>query len=164
MSNVTVLRTKTDSTPFAGITEEQIINKAMAILEERHAPGSEPLKSPDLIRDHLRLRMANLPHEEFGCLFLDNRHRLIEMRELFRGTIDGAAVYPREVVKASLAVNAAAVVFYHNHPSGISEPSQSDISLTRRLKEALGLVDVRVLDHFVVSGTESTSLAERGLI
>lgn len=163
MSNVTAIRTESANL-FVGVSEQQIIDRAITILEARHAPGSEPLKSPDLIRKHLRLRMAKLSREEFGCLFLDSRHRLIEMRELFRGTIDGAAVYPREVVKASLAVNAAAVVLYHNHPSGISEPSQSDISLTRRLKEALGLVDVRVLDHFVVSGTESTSLAERGLI
>ena len=146
------------------LTDDQILERAMQILEQRHAAGSDPLRSPADLRRYLRMRMAELQHEEFGCLFLDNRHRVIEFTELFRGTIDGAAVYPREVVKACLQRNASAVIFYHNHPSGITEPSQADITLTKRLKEALGLVDIRVLDHVVVSGTESTSLAERGLI
>lgn len=151
--------------PFEGIDEEQILNRAMTILAERCKRGSDPLCSPADTRRFLRMRLANLQHEEFGCLFMDNRHRVIEFRELFRGTIDGAAVYPREVVKAALECNAAAVILYHNHPSGVCEPSQADIALTRRLKEALGLVDIRVLDHFVVSGAEEVvSLAERGLM
>ncbi len=100
----------------------------------------------------------------FAGLFLDNRHRVIQYHELFRGTIDGAAVYPREVVRYALEQNAAAVIFAHNHPSGVAEPSQADISLTRRLKEALGLVDIRVLDHMVVGHGEVISLAERGLM
>jgi DNA repair protein RadC len=100
----------------------------------------------------------------FGSLFLDNRHRVIAVRELFQGTIDGASVHPRVVVQQALEVNAAAMVFFHNHPSGVAEPSRADEMLTRRLSEALALVDVRVLDHFVVSGGESVSFAERGLI
>ena len=162
MSNVTAIRTETVD-QFAGISEQDIITRAMTILEERHQPGAS-MRSPNDTRNYLRLSMADLQHEQFGALFLDNRHRLIERRELFNGTVDGAAVYPREVVKAALSVNAAAVIFYHNHPSGVSEPSQADITLTRRLKEALGLIDVRVLDHLVVSASESTSLAERGLV
>ncbi|WP_288365617.1 JAB domain-containing protein [uncultured Marinobacter sp.] len=150
---------------FTTMTDEQILERAMEILEERHKPGSEALKSPGDTRRYLRMRMANLQHEVFGALWLDNRHRVIEIEDLAAGTVDGAAVYPREVVKAALNANAAAVLFFHNHPSGCSEPSQADIALTRRLKEALGLVDIRVLDHLVVSGAEdAVSLAERGLM
>jgi DNA repair protein RadC len=105
-----------------------------------------------------------LEHEVFGCLFLDNQHAVIAAEDLFRGTIDGASVYPREVVKRALALNAAAVILYHNHPSGVSEPSQSDQRLTQRLKAALGTVDIRVLDHFVVGRAEALSFAERGLL
>ena len=100
----------------------------------------------------------------FGSLFLDGRHRIIAVSELFQGTIDGASVYPRVVVQKALELNSAAVVFFHNHPSGVAEPSHADTSLTRRLKEALALIDVRVLDHFVVAAAGSVSLAERGLI
>jgi len=137
----------------------------MEILKARHKPGSKPLKSPQDTKRFLRLRMADLEHEVFGAIFLDNRHRVIELRDLFRGTVGGAAVYPREVVKAALACNAAAVMFFHNHPSGVAEPSQADIDLTRRLKDALGMVDIRALDHVVVSGEQdAVSLAERGLM
>jgi DNA repair protein RadC len=100
----------------------------------------------------------------FTCLFLDNRHRVIECEELFRGTIDGASVHPREVVKRALQLNAAALILAHNHPSGVAEPSQADQQLTRRLREALGLVDIRVLDHLVVGDGEAVSFAERGLL
>jgi DNA repair protein RadC len=100
----------------------------------------------------------------FACLFLDNRHRLIEYEELFRGTIDGASVHPREVVRRALRANAAAVIFAHNHPSGVAEPSQSDLRITQRLKDALSLVEVRVLDHVIIGDGQGTSLAERGLI
>jgi DNA repair protein RadC len=122
------------------------------------------LTSPDAARNYIKARLAGYPHEVFACLFLDNRHRLIEYEELFRGTIDGASVHPREVVRRALRANAAAVIFAHNHPSGVAEPSQSDLRITQRLKDALALVDVRVLDHVIVGEGQGTSLAERGLI
>jgi DNA repair protein RadC len=122
------------------------------------------LSKPDETRDFLRLRLADYRNEVFGCLFLDNRHRIIAVRELFQGTIDGASVYPRVVVQQAMEVNAAAIVFFHNHPSGVAEPSHADEAITRRLKDALALVDVRVLDHFGVSAGESVSFAERGLL
>lgn len=132
-------------------------------LFERLARG-EQLSSPEDTRRFLRARLGDYPFEVFAALFLDNRHRVIAFEELFRGTIDGASVHPREVVRHCLRHNAAAVIFAHNHPSGVSEPSRADESLTRRLKEALGLVDIRLLDHFVVGDGECTSLAERGQI
>lgn len=136
---------------------------ARRVMDEPLRQG-DPLRSPEDTRRFLTSRLATYPHEIFAGLFLDNRHRVIRYRELFRGTIDGAAVYPREVVRQALEDNAAAVIFAHNHPSGVAEPSQADISLTRRLKEALGLVDIRVLDHMVVGHGEVISLAERGLM
>jgi DNA repair protein RadC len=102
--------------------------------------------------------------EVFGALFLDSQHRLIAFRELFLGTIDSAAVHPREVLRETLALNAAAVIFVHNHPSGVAEPSNSDVRITERLRNALQLIDVRVLDHIVVSGDAAVSMAERGLL
>jgi DNA repair protein RadC len=108
--------------------------------------------------------LRDTPHELFCCLHLDNRHRLIAFDELFRGTIDGASVHPREVVKQALARNAAAVILAHNHPSGVAEPSQADELVTRRLREALQLVDIRVLDHMIVADNGCLSFAERGLI
>lgn len=124
----------------------------------------DQLTSPSRTREYLHSRLRGHGHEVFACIFLDNRHRVIVYEELFRGTIDGASVYPREVVKRSLAHNAAAVILAHNHPSGVAEPSTSDVAITRRLKEALGLVDVRVLDHVVVGDGTTVSLAERGLV
>ena len=124
----------------------------------------DPLTSPDATRDYLRARLRGYPHEVFACMFLDNRHRVIEVEELFRGTIDGASVHPREVVRRALAHNAAAVIFAHNHPSGVAEPSAADERITQRLKGALALVDVRVLDHLVVGDGPIVSLAERGLL
>ena len=123
-----------------------------------------PLSSPGLTRRFLSARLRAYPHEVFACLFLDNRHRVIAFEELFTGTIDGASVYPREVVRRTLEHNAAAVIFAHNHPSGVAEPSQADRHITRRLTEALALIDVRVLDHFVVGDEEAVSFAERGLL
>lgn len=117
---------------------------------------------PNEVREYLIARLRDLPHEVFACLFLDTRHRVIEFAELFRGTLDGASVYPREVVRAALTRNAAAVIFSHNHPSGVAEPSMADRQLTERLKQALALVDVRVLDHFVVGDGVAVSFAERG--
>ncbi len=136
---------------------------ARRVMDEPLRQG-QPLKSPDDTRAYLRSRLGTFPHEVFAGLFLDNRHRIIQYQELFRGTIDGAAVYPREVVRQALEFNAAAVIFAHNHPSGVAEPSQADISLTSRLKEALSLVDIRVLDHMIVGHGEVVSLAERGLM
>ena len=122
------------------------------------------LDSPCATRDYLRMHMKKYEHEVFACLFLDNRHRVISFDEMFNGTIDSASVHPREVVKRALQHNAAAVILAHNHPSGTAEPSQSDQLLTQRLREALQLVDIRVLDHFVVGDGETISLAERGLM
>ncbi len=123
------------------------------------------LNTPDTVRDYLRLHLAGLRHEVFFALWLDAQNRLIAAEELFRGTLTQASVYPREVVKKALAHNAAAVVLAHNHPSGVAEPSSADSQLTRELKQALALVDVRVLDHFIVAGTASPlSFAERGLL
>jgi DNA repair protein RadC len=122
------------------------------------------LASPKATRDFLTARLRDLEHEVFCCLYLDKRHRLIQFEELFRGTIDGASVHPREIVKLALQKNAAAVIVAHNHPSGVAEPSQADELITQRLKEALALVDIRLLDHIVVGDGVSVSLAERGLI
>jgi len=124
----------------------------------------ESLTSPASSREYLQARLCHYPYEVFACLFLDNRHRLIACEELFRGTVNGASVHPREVVRRALEHNAAAVILAHNHPSGIAEPSQADIQLTGRLRDALGLVDVRVLDHLVVAPGDWASLAERGLL
>jgi len=112
----------------------------------------------------LTIKLGALEHEMFCVLFLDKRHRLIEYVELFRGTIDGASVHPREVVKLALAKNAAALVLAHPHPSGVAEPSQADELITQRLKDALSLVDIRVLDHVIIAGGVAVSLAERGVI
>jgi DNA repair protein RadC len=123
------------------------------------------LGSPGAVRDWLRLKLGGLPHEVFGALWLDAQNRLIAWEELSRGTLTQASVYPREVVKRALANNAAAVVLAHNHPSGLAEPSAADELLTRNLKEALALIDVRVLDHFIVAGRSAPlSFAERGLL
>lgn len=124
----------------------------------------DPLESPDTTRAFLSSRLRDYHHEVFACLFLDNRHRVIAFEEMFRGTIDGAAVPPREVVKRALELNAAAVIFAHNHPSGVSEPSEADKHLTRRLCDALGLLEIRVLDHFIVGDGLPVSFAERGLM
>src|SRR5450631_523450 len=122
------------------------------------------LGSPRATCDFLTAKLRDLEHEVFCCLYLDKRHRLIEFQELFRGTIDGASVHPREIVKLALQRNSAAVIVAHNHPSGIAEPSQADELITQRVKEALGLVDIRLLDHIIVGDGASVSLAERGLV
>lgn len=145
------------------VEKQSVVMLAMKVLSIKHRAG-KTLSSPVETRNFLRLRLADYRNEVFGCLFLDNRHRIIAVRELFQGTIDGASVHPRVVVQQAMEANAAAMVFFHNHPSGVAEPSRADEMLTRRLKEALALVDVRVLDHFVVSGGESVSFAERGLL
>jgi len=122
------------------------------------------LASPMVVRDYLRLLYAGREYESFAALFLDNQNRLLTGEELFRGTLTQTSVYPREIVKRSLQLNAAAVIFSHNHPSGVTEPSRADEHLTQSLKTALALVDVQVLDHIVISGDKATSFAERGLL
>lgn len=122
------------------------------------------LTSPGTAQQYLRAWLQDRPAEVFCCLFLDTRHRVLKAEELFRGTIDGASVHPREVVRAAMAHNAAAVIVAHNHPSGVAEPSRADQQLTQRLKDALALVDVRLLDHIVVGDAQTVSLAERGLL
>ena len=144
-------------------TADQILEAARHAIEQKMQRGAS-FSSPAAVKEYLRAKLAGFEHEVFAVLFLDTHHRLIEYAEMFRGTIDGASVYPRELVKEALRHNAAAVIVSHNHPSGNPEPSQADKVLTQRLKEALGLVDVRVLDHVIVAGTDTTSFAKRGLI
>lgn len=122
------------------------------------------LSSPEDTKNYLLAQLRAYPHEVFACLFLDNRHQIISFDKMFNGTIDGASVYPREVVKQALARNAAAVIFAHNHPSGVAEPSHADKNITQRLTDALKLVDIRVLDHFIVGDNTAVSFAELGLI
>ena len=146
--------------PLPLLAAKELLARALAeTLSARDA-----LDSPQVVRDLLRLRLAHLPHEVFAVLLLDAQHRLIDLVELFRGTLTQTSVYPREVVCLALERRAAAVILAHNHPSGATDPSQADIALTRILKEALALVDVRVLDHFVVAAGSTASFAERGLI
>ena len=142
---------------------EEIIASAREQLSHRVRRGSA-LSSPQATRDFLALRLGAREFESFCCMFLDNRHRVIEFVELFRGTIDSASVYPREVVKEALQRNAAAVVFAHPHPSGVAEVSAADELITRRLREALQTVNIRVLDHLIVAGGEVVSFAELGLL
>ena len=126
--------------------------------------AASALTSPGAVRDYLRLAIAELEHEVFVCLWLDAQHRVLRFEELFRGTLTQTSVYPREIVKAGLRANAAAVIFAHNHPSGAAQPSRADELLTRNLKDALALVEVKVLDHFIVAGPHALSFAERGLL
>ncbi len=142
---------------------DSLLDLALKVLTRRHRRG-EPLTSPETSRAYLRLKIAEHKYEVFGCVFVDNRHRIIAFEELFRGTIDGASVHPRVVVQRALELNAAAVVLAHNHPSGVAEPSQADLRITQRLQAALELVDIRVLDHFIVTAEDSLSFAEKGLL
>ena len=142
-------------------SEEVILGIAEDILRQRLERLGN-LTSPEASAQFLRMRLAHLPHEEFHAVWLDNRHSILAVESLFRGTIDGASVHPREVVKHALRWNAAAVVFAHNHPSGNPEPSAADRAITLRLREALELVDVRLLDHIVVASSGTVSLAARG--
>ena len=162
-AQLTLLSNTAGFDAFGHEFESQIIEKARGILAERMLQ-SDALTNPTAVSQYLVAQFAGLEHEVFGCLFLDNRHRVIRYEEMFRGTIDGCSVHPREVVKAALAANAAAVILAHNHPSGVAEPSRADTHLTTRLRDALALVDIRVLDHFVVGGADTASFAERGLL
>jgi DNA repair protein RadC len=142
---------------------DRVIARALKILEGRIKQGSA-LTSPGAVRDYLKLLLGQLEREVFVCVWLDAQHRVIEVEEAFRGTLTQTSVYPREILKSALKHNAAAVIFAHPHPSGVCQPSQADELLTRTLKDALALVEVKVLDHFVVSGGQSISFAERGLL
>ena len=143
--------------------EDVVIKEALAILAGRlHKEDLLHATSSDAAFDYLKLKVATREHEVFGILFLDNQHHLLKDVELFRGTIDGASVYPREVLKEALRHNAAAVIFYHNHPSGLAEPSSSDDAITARLKAALQVVEIRVLDHIIVGGLDAYSYSSHG--
>lgn len=148
---------------YAPASDELVLAEAMRIIATRVLRRTV-LSNPQNTRDYLVMRFRDLQHEVFTCIFIDNRNRIITCEELFRGTVDGASVHPREVVKRALFHNAASVIFAHNHPSGCAEPSPADQLITRRLKEALSLIDVRVLDHLVVGGAEVESFAQLGLL
>ena len=143
---------------------DHIINQALAILECRQRHLGQAFTHPNAAADFLRLKMGEYEREVFAVMLLDNQHRLLDYQELFFGTINAGSVYPREVVKAVLGKNAAAVILAHNHPSGMAEPSDADKAITARLQEVLEVVDVQVLDHFVVGQHDVVSFAERGLI
>ena len=145
------------------VTADQILEAARQAIEHKMQRGAS-FTSPAAVKEYLCAKLAGFEHEVFAALFLDTKHRLIEYIELFRGTIDSASVYPREVVKAALRVNAAAAVFSHNHPSGNPEPSHADKVLTQRLREALAIVEIRTLDHIVVGSEGTVSFAEQGLL
>ncbi|AYV24975.1 RadC family protein [Vibrio maritimus] len=154
----------TDTSIFTA-DEQETLAHAADILKSKLIISEQPaLTAPNLVKAFCQTSLAAKEHEVFGVIFLDNQHRVRSSAELFTGTIDAASVYPREVVKKALAENAAAVLFYHNHPSGTAEPSQADRRITRRLADALALVDIRVLDHFVISFEDTVSFAERGWI
>jgi DNA repair protein RadC len=142
---------------------DDVYNLMLSLLEIKYL-RPDTLSTPDAVRRFLQVKLANREHEVFSVVFLDSQHRVISYEEMFRGTIDAAAVYPREVTKRCLQLNAAAVIFSHSHPSGIPDPSTADIRITERLKEALSLVDIRVLDHIVIGGTDSVSMAEKGIL
>ncbi|PIE83551.1 MAG: hypothetical protein CSA09_01510 [Candidatus Contendobacter odensis] len=155
------------ATPGLGLAKyaqlQAVLELARRYLEDTLQRG-DVIQSAEDTRHYVMARMRHHPHEVFACLFLDNKHRVIQYEELFFGTIDSSAVHPRQIIKRALYHNAAAAIVAHNHPSGIAEPSQSDEMITRRLKEALALIDVRLLDHLVIGDGYSVSLAERGIL
>ena len=144
-------------------TADQILEAARQAIEHKMQRGAS-FSSPAAVKEYLCAKLGGFEHEVFAVLFLDTQHRLIEYAEMFHGTIDSASVYPREVVKETLRLNAAAVIISHNHPSGNPEPSAADKAMTAQLRQALALVDVRTLDHIIVAGSCTTSFAERGLL
>jgi DNA repair protein RadC len=145
------------------VTQKEIIELATHIMSERFQ-RLDVLRNPSDTRNYLVMQLSQLEQEVFGCIYLDTRHRVICFEKLFYGTIDGASVHPREVVKNAIRHNAAAVILAHNHPSGVAEPSAADQKLTQRLRDALSLVDVRLVDHIVVGGAGVASFAELGLL
>lgn len=158
----TALQVQDPNGIYRSASDEEVLNAARSAINRRFRRG-KVLTSPAASQELLRIRLAHLEHEVFAVLWLDNRHRLIALEELFRGTIDGSSVHSREVVKSALGHNAAACIIAHNHPSGVSEPSRADQTITHRLKDALALVEVRVLDHIIV-GEDCVSFAELGLL
>lgn len=148
---------------FIYSTAEEIIDAAKSIMESMMVQR-DAFTNPNIVKDYLRARIGNFEHEVFTVMFLDNQNRLIKAEDMFRGTIDGASVYPREVAKAALKNNASALVIAHNHPSGLLEPSAADQRITQRLIAAMELLDVRILDHVIVSAEGAMSFAERGLM
>jgi DNA repair protein RadC len=142
----------------------KIIRRALKILESRMTYESDFFTNPNDTKNYLRLKLGGNEREVFAVLYLSNRNQLISYEELFHGTIDGASVYPREIVKLGLQLNAAAIICAHNHPSGICEPSTADERITQRIKEVCDLVEIRLLDHMIVSASNVVSFAERGLI
>lgn len=147
-----------------GSEESDILDRAFAILSSRLGEPGDVMGKPDTVKAYLTLLYGTSEHEEFGCMWLDAQNRLIKSGTLFRGTLTQTSVYPREVLKEGLACNAAAVILYHNHPSGSTLPSSADVQLTNNLKTALAYVDIRVLDHIIVGGLSTCSFAEQGLI
>jgi DNA repair protein RadC len=142
---------------------EEILQAARAVLDSK-VRGIDLLNQPQTVKDYLQVRIGHLEYEAFGVMHLDSQHHLLKVEEMFRGSVSQTSVYPREVVREALASNSSAVILYHNHPSGSVDPSRADEHLTGVLRAALNLVDVRVLDHIVVSGQDATSFAERGLL
>ena len=171
MQNVLPINSSNNEDQFAKINacslnmaeQTTLVRLAIEILELRHQPGVS-FDSPQSTREYLRLHLSDRKNEVFGVIFLDNKHRLLSIEELFTGSVSSASVYPRVVAQRTLECNASAVIFYHNHPSGNPEPSQSDIQITKRLNSALELIDVRTLDHLVIGNEGTVSFADRGLI
>jgi DNA repair protein RadC len=161
--NFRSLMVKEENGRYRIATGDEILEAARSELERRVRREADALTSPDLTREFLRVRLTPQPYEVFAVIWLDNRHRFIAFEEMFRGTIDGASVHPREVVRDAIRHNAAACILAHNHPSGVAEPSPADLRITRRLRDVLEPLDVRVIDHVIV-GETITSLAERGLL
>ncbi|TCV62204.1 RadC family protein [Pseudomonas fluorescens] len=162
MSNQLTLIETTDLEADRLARENRVIDEALHILDRRLFTRGPGLTSPETVASFLKLQLTQQDHEVFGVIFLDSRHRVLAFEILFHGSIDGASVYPRQVVKRSMVHNAAGAIFVHNHPSGCTEPSQADHILTTRLKEALALIEVRVLDHFIVGEGRPLSFAEYG--
>jgi DNA repair protein RadC len=156
-------KTPTPKTVSGTFTHDEVINLAKRILKRRFRRGIA-LTSPEATKDFVQMELAEQEQEVFACIFLDNRHRVIQFEKLFYGTLSGSSVHPREVVKRALELNAGAVIFAHNHPSGVAEPSTADRSITRQLEDALKLIEVRILDHIVVGAEGVVSFAERGFL
>lgn len=144
--------------------QEETINQALKILESRIKEKGDFMCNPKEVINFLKFKISELEHEVFSIMFLDNQHRLIKYKELFRGTINGSSVHPREILKEALKYNSSAVIIAHNHPSGMIEPSSADREITRQIKDSLELIDIRVLDHIIIGGKESFAFSERGYI
>lgn len=161
-ADITAFAIQEENGTYRPASEDEIIEAALSVIDARFTKGTK-ITSPEKTREFLKLQLAHIEHEVFAVMWMDNQHSVIAFEELFRGTIDGASVYPREVVKSALHYNAAACILCHNHPSGIAKPSQADKQITERVKTALDLIDVRTLDHIIVA-EKICSFAELGLI